>query len=306
MKAPRAAVLTVAALVAHANAARAQADDAEEALVREGVALRRAGRDDDAAVVLRRAWAIRRSPRASGQLALAEQALGRWTRAETLLRAALAAPDDPWVARNRAVLDGALAVALRHLGTLEVRGCDGGAALSVDGEPVATPDGIRLAAGTARVTCTRGAGESFTRVAEVAAGAVVRVTFPLSSPRGGGALPASRRVHPLVWIGAATAGAAAVAVGTLFAAGEADAGAYDRACVEAPSPDRAGCVAWRVDAQSRLDAYSDAMVAGWALLGAGVVAAGVGVGLTLAAPRASATTVQLQASPRGIGLHVTF
>lgn len=304
-----AAALTVAATAATglAHAQAAPAESAEEALIREGVALRREGRDDEAAAVLRRAWSLRRSPRASGQLALAEQALGRWARAEPLLLAALAAPDDAWVERNRAVLEGALAVARRHLGTLEVRGCDG-ATLRVDGERVEpAPGGLRVAAGTARVTCERPGGESVARVVEVAAAAAVRVTFPRRWARDEGASsPGGRRVHPLVWAGLAASGAAAIALGALFAAGEGTAGAYDAACIDAPSPDRARCAAWQVDAQSRLDTYSDAMIAGWAALGAGVVAAGIGVGLTLIAPRGGSAGVQLRATPRGIALRGAF
>jgi hypothetical protein len=304
-----AAALTVAATaatgVAHAQAA--PAESAEDALVREGVALRRAGRDDEAAAVLRRAWSLRRSPRASGQLALAEQALGRWARAEPLLLAALAAPDDAWVERNRAVLEGALAVARRHLGTLEVRGCDG-ATLWVDGERVEPPPGgLRVDAGTARVSCGRPGGEPVARVVEVTAGAAVRVTFP---GRAAGderaASPGGRRVHPLVWAGLAASGAAAITLGALFALGEGAAGEYDAACVDAPSPDPARCAAWRVDAQARLDAYSDAMTVGWAALGAGALAAGIGVGLTLVAPRGGSAGVQLRATPRGLALRGSF
>jgi len=311
MNLPRAsltAAALVAALVAAAGPAPAQvapAEAAEEALIREGVALRRDGHDDEAAAVLRRAWSLRRSPRASGQLALAEQALGRWARAEPLLLTALTAPGDPWVERHRAVLDGALAVARRHLGTLEVRGCDAGATLRVDGERVAgAPAGLRVAAGTARVTCERPGGESVVRVAEVPAAAVVRVVFPTDGARASSA--GGRRVHPMVWAGLAATGAAAITLGALFAAGEGTAGEYDAACIEAPSPNIARCAAWRIGAQSRLDAYSDAMIVGWAALGVGVLAAGVGVGLTLAAPSEGSAGVQLRATPRGITLRATF
>jgi hypothetical protein len=310
MNLARAALCVAATLaatgVAHAQAPPAEAD--EEALVREGVALRRAGRDDEAAVVLRRAWALRRSPRASGQLALAEQSSGRWTRAEPLLIAALAATDDAWVERNRAVLEGALAVARRHLGTLEVRGCEGAATLAVDRDRVdAAPGGLRVAAGTARVTCEAVGGEAITRVVDVDAGAVVRVIFPTVAAREArGATGGARRVHPLVWAGLAASGAAAIALGTVFAVAEGDVRDYDAACVDAASPDRTRCAAWRVDAQSRLDTYSDAMAVGWAVLGVGVAAAGVGVGLTLVAPRVGAAGVQLRASPQGISLRATF
>lgn len=105
--------------------------------LRRGVDLRRAGRDDEAVGEFAEAYRLAPGPRTAAQLALARQALGAWLDADRLLREALSAPSDPWVARNRAALDAALAVVGHHLGSLEVRANVEGADLRVDGRAVA-------------------------------------------------------------------------------------------------------------------------------------------------------------------------
>lgn len=142
-----AAVLLVAGLAP--RAARAQSAEVE-GLLRRGVELRREGRDEDALARFADAYRLQPSPRTAAQLGLVQQALGRWSEADGLLREALAAPNDPWVRRNRAVLDGASSVAMQHIGELDLR-CDApGARLSVDGGaeqglPLAAP--LRVVAG---------------------------------------------------------------------------------------------------------------------------------------------------------------
>src|SRR3982751_2270792 len=89
-----AVVLIAGALVGAARQARA--DDAEP-LIRRGIELRRAGRDAEALEQFRQANQLAPSPRAAAQIGLAEQALGRWLDADGHLRAALAAPSDPWI-----------------------------------------------------------------------------------------------------------------------------------------------------------------------------------------------------------------
>jgi hypothetical protein len=155
------------------------------------------------------------------------------------------------------------------------------------------------------------------RVVEVTAGAAVRVSFPgwcvrprrCSRPRPRARSRGARRPDgctPRSGRGSRSPPSAAITLGALFALGEGAAGEYDAACVDAPSPDPARCAAWRVDAQARLDAYSDAMTVGWAALGAGALAAGIGVGLTLVAPRGGSAGVQLRATPRGLALRGSF
>lgn len=329
MKPAHAALLIAAASAVAPRAAHAQeatppdgaAESDEEALLREGVELRRQGRDEAAVAVLRRAYALRGSARASGQLALAEQSIGRWARAEALLRAALAAADDPWVALRRAVLEGALAVAEQHLATVEVVGGTPGAELWVDGERVGALPGdrvLRVAAGAARVEHRAPGGAVTARGVELAPRALERVYFaaealpvrsadaPVVVAFATHASAGGRRVHALTWVGAATAGAGGIALAAMWAVGEGVAADYDAACVDAERPDRAQCATRRVDEQRRLDALGSATDAGWALLGAGLAATAVGLVLTATAARGGPPRVTLAPVPSGAVLAVRF
>lgn len=313
MKTARAALLL--ALASAPGPALGQGDPTaqEEALVREGVELRRQGRDEDAVAVLRRAYALRGSPRATGQLALAEQSLGRWVRAEFLLRNALRAEDDPWVARNRDVLTGALTVAEQHLATVEVLGGVDGSELRVDDERVGTlptDRSLRVAAGSARVSCVSPEGVVTTRVLELAPRGVGRVSFPtpalvlaapLAPPRAREVL-APRQVHPAVWTGITLTTVAAITVTAMWAAGESQAASYDADCVRATAIDVRACDARRVETQGTLNTLGDATDVAWVALGVGVLYTGVGVVLTLVAPRRARTGVALAPSPRGVSL----
>lgn len=124
--------------------------DVDEHL-RRGVDFRRAGQDEDAAREFEAAYRAAPEARIAAQLGLARQALGQWLDADRLLREALAAPDDAWVTRNRAALEGALTMVARHVGTLVVRGNVPGAEVLVEGTVVATlpmPEPVRVLAGT--------------------------------------------------------------------------------------------------------------------------------------------------------------
>src|SRR4051812_7480565 len=68
--------LILAAGLGMSNAAQAAADALE--LLREGVSLRREGRDEEALQRFQRAYEIGHGGRALAQIGLAEQALGRW------------------------------------------------------------------------------------------------------------------------------------------------------------------------------------------------------------------------------------
>src|SRR5262245_7061850 len=62
-----------------------------EALIKSGVSLREQGKDEAALREFQRAHELSRAPRALAQIALAEQALGRWIDAEAHLEEALTA-----------------------------------------------------------------------------------------------------------------------------------------------------------------------------------------------------------------------
>jgi hypothetical protein len=109
-------------------------DDDVDAIVKKGAELRRQGRDREALTEFKRAAAIRETPRVTAQIALAEQALGLWVDAETHLKKALEQSGDPWIRKNRTVLESALAVIAGHVGTIEVWGTPDGAEVLVDGK----------------------------------------------------------------------------------------------------------------------------------------------------------------------------
>jgi hypothetical protein len=141
-----------AAVVAAAvtpQAARAAGDDAEK-LIHHGIELRKAHDDEGAARAFQQAYDQVHTPRAAGQLGLAEQALGRWEDAERHVGEALHATGDSWVSKNRATLDEALGTIEAHLGRVEVLGDPEGAEVSINGRSVGKlplPDAVRVSAG---------------------------------------------------------------------------------------------------------------------------------------------------------------
>jgi hypothetical protein len=131
-------------------------------MVKQGLALRRERRDAEALEEFRRAYALDPAPRTLAQIALAEQALGRWVESEAHLLSALQASTDPWIAANRGVLAGGLGNIQGHLGSLEVDADVPGAELWVNSErvgslPLAKP--LRVEAGSLVVE-VRAAGYS--------------------------------------------------------------------------------------------------------------------------------------------------
>ncbi|MFO0607938.1 MAG: PEGA domain-containing protein [Polyangiales bacterium] len=150
--------------------------------LRRGVELRRAGRDLESIAEFEAAHRLSPEPRASAQLGLACQAVGRWLDADRLLREALAAPDDAWVARNRTALDRALAVVAGHVGRLEVSGDVPGAEVRVDGAlvgtlPMAAP--APVLAGLVTLDVTAPSHEPVSRRFTVEPGALVRESVTL-------------------------------------------------------------------------------------------------------------------------------
>ncbi|MFO0563468.1 MAG: hypothetical protein U0269_35925 [Polyangiales bacterium] len=281
----------------------------EDSLVQQAIERRRLGQHEEAVVLLRQAYELRRSARAAGQLALAEQAIGRWAHAERRFREALAATDDAWVERNRATLERSLASATQRLATVDVVGGDDGAELWVDGERVGQLPAdrtLRVVVGAVRIEHRPRVGAAITRVIELSPGGRERVYFAPSAARpeqGAGTEPdrraapvqarpsasargapvASRepfRPHPTLWIGVAVTAVGAVGVLAPWAAAQSIVGGYDAECFNAASPNRAQCAARREDGQRVLDSLSTATYVGWAVFSAGVVTSGVGVGLS--------------------------
>lgn len=167
-------------------------------MLRRGVALRLRHQDDAARVLFAEALVRCGCAEAEGQLALAEQAMGRWTEAETHLAEAVRATRDPWVARNRRELTQSLAQIAAHLGTLEVHCGVAGASVEVSEHSAGTmpangtPVQVRAEPGTAAVRIHAEGYVDVVRQAEVTAGSVTRVDIALTP------VPPLDPLHPVV------------------------------------------------------------------------------------------------------------
>lgn len=109
-----------------------------EALIEEGVRLRRRGEDQAALERFEAALALHPTPRAQAQVALAEAALGRWVVAERHLLEALESTDDPWISQKREALGETLRTIQQRLGSIEVLGGVPDAEVRVNGRVVGT------------------------------------------------------------------------------------------------------------------------------------------------------------------------
>ena len=130
-------VLMGAVLAAGLAAPRAalgteSAEESERA-IRRGIELRKSHDNEGAVREFQRAYDEAPTPRAAGQLGLAEQALGRWEDADRHVREAIQASGDAWVTKNHATLVDALGVIQSHVGRVEVSGDPQGAEVSVNG-----------------------------------------------------------------------------------------------------------------------------------------------------------------------------
>ncbi len=105
----------------------------DEELNDQGVELRRKGEDKAALDVFQKAYDLTHSPRATAQLGLAYQALGRWELAGPLLDKALQSPGDPWIKKYTRPLQEAHGVIKQHLARIELTGEPDGAEVIVNG-----------------------------------------------------------------------------------------------------------------------------------------------------------------------------
>ncbi len=115
-----------------AGPARAAPTGDPEAMIKQGVELRRRGEDDKAEVYFRRAYEIAPTPRSAAQLGLVELAVKRFSDAETYLSEALES-DDVWIQNHRATLDSSRLEARKHLAHLQLDGVPADATVTVGG-----------------------------------------------------------------------------------------------------------------------------------------------------------------------------
>jgi hypothetical protein len=197
-----------------AATSEAQATSEGDQLIERGLKLREQGRDADALPLFERANALEPSPRACAQLALANQALGKWVEAERGLMTALDAADDAWVMQRREPLEKALATVRSQLGWLEVEANVPGAAISVDESlvgvaPLAGP--LRVAGGLVHLKVTASGYLPALRLVQVRSGEHAHEVLTLqpehaSSPEEG--RPTEASPAPVATVRSDTSGAA--------------------------------------------------------------------------------------------------
>jgi hypothetical protein len=174
-----ACVLAASAVVG--RGAHAASDDVDS-LLRQGVELRRQGKAQEALEIFQRAAAIRATPRVMAQVGLAEQELGLWATAEVHLKGALDSPSDPWIQKNRRVLDEAFKTIQHHLGSLEIVGSPAGADVTIDGVPsgkLPSSGVLRMPIGEVKVSVRKDGYAEVTRVVEIVRGELVRESVEL-------------------------------------------------------------------------------------------------------------------------------
>jgi hypothetical protein len=121
-------------LLLFAQSAAVRAAEDPEALIRQGIELRRAGQDARAEGYFQRAYQLASTPRAAAQLGLVQLAVDDYLRAEEHLTEALGSTD-AWIAVHRDVLRGARDVARRNLVRVELSGAPANASVVVEGAP---------------------------------------------------------------------------------------------------------------------------------------------------------------------------
>lgn len=172
-----------------------------DALIQQGIQLRREKRDAEALERFQRAHELSPSARALAQIGLAELALSRFDASEAHLREALG-EDDDWVRRNRATLERSLNAAGAHLGSVTVSSNVPGAELWINGERAGVlPLGPqRVLAGNVRVELRRSSGDRTARSLTLGAGAThhvhvdfVEVLTRAKEPSGGALQPTRER-----------------------------------------------------------------------------------------------------------------
>jgi hypothetical protein len=130
-----AVIAGVAALSARPARAATKAEQAE-ALIHEGVELRAHDQAARALAVFQQAYQLARTPRTAAQLGLCELDLARYVDAQNHLLEALASPDHPWIAKNKAILMRQLATAAANVGELALTVSPAGADVLLNGKPM--------------------------------------------------------------------------------------------------------------------------------------------------------------------------
>ena len=189
--------VVVAVVAGQPLAVGAGASNEADGLIRHGIELRKAHDDEGAAREFQKAYDLVHTPRAAGQLGLAEQALGRWEDAERHVGEALHAAGDAWVVKNRGILDEALGAIQGHLARIEVIGDPEGADVSVNGRVVGKlplKEVVRVSAGEVDVELHAPGYVPTQRTLTIVAGQYQRLVLHLTKEASAGDVPSVTKV----------------------------------------------------------------------------------------------------------------
>lgn len=299
----RLALVVACVLALWAPEAAAQSKDAE-ALVDEGVELRREGRDAEALARFERAYELQPSARALAQIGLAEQALGRWVSAHGHLVRAIA-EGGPWIEEHREALGRALSVVRDRVGRVSVHVDAPEARVAAGGRGHPTGRPFAVEPGAARLVVSAPGRRTVERSVSVSAGEhrSLELTLPERRPSSGGdgaqattpgaSETAAGRRDPTGTgargdggaVGSATTGGWVLAgSGALLLASSAVFGGLalrEQNDLDSRCGPSAGLPQGRCDPDAGVGAIADRVdrlsLAGWAVLGAGVAALAVGI-----------------------------
>jgi hypothetical protein len=190
--------MLAAALSVGVGSAPAWASDAARAedLIRKANDLRRRGQDAEAFPMYQEAYRIAHSPRTAAQLGLVEYSLSYWVEADRHLSEALGTANNPWVDKNRKVLEEAVSAVRAHMGTLFIDGSPAQAEVKVNDArvgnfPLAAP--IRVAEGQVTIDVQAPGYQGQSRTVTVPAQGSQRVSFHLASTSEAGNGVAKKR-----------------------------------------------------------------------------------------------------------------
>lgn len=283
-------------LAAHADGATA------DELIKRGVELRKAHKDQEALALFQQAHQASPSPRSFGQMAFAEQALRRLPEAYEHVLAALQATDDPWVVKNQDALNESKLALEREVGAVvvSVAGAEG-AKVHVGGHPPVEPGTILYAEkGKQAVTVEAPGRASFRVLVEVKPGInnEVKAEFPrvdaapntaVTAPSTAGVDEGSSlRTLGFIGLGAGAVGFALMGVGIGVRSGAASTFSGPE-CFEDEflCPDQASAIR-----------TGDAVMIGGAVVG-GLLVAG-GITLLILAPPSAELSANVMAGPSGV------
>ena len=108
-----------------AAAHAAGGEPAVDEMYRSGLEMRRRGDDRGALGEFQKSYRTAPLPRTLAQIGMAEQALGRWVDAEAHLTEAMKSTTNPWIVKNRELLEQSLSNVAGHLGSIAVDGPKG-------------------------------------------------------------------------------------------------------------------------------------------------------------------------------------